>query len=368
MLLVITYRSPFLWLVPLTVVGVADQLAAVLATHTLAAFGVPGTSRRSASSRVLVFGAGTDYALLLISRYRDELRVTEDRREAMATPCGARPRPCSPARPPSCSACSPCCCRSFPATRGLGLACAVGVVVAAIFALVVLPAALVVFGRWIFWPKVPQVGAAGLADGHSFWRRVGDAVANRPAGFVTVTVIVAGRHGVRHHPDPDRARRGRPVPEKPEAIAAGERLAESFPAGDRRPGLRHDPRRRRRSVADACARSTGVSAVRVAASGERRHRGRRRDRRAGRLGRGRRHRRGAARRRGRHPDTHVGGTEAEALDAAERRPPRPAGDHADHPAAGAGRARRCCCARSSPRWCWWPPWSRPTSPAWACRG
>ena len=62
----------------------------------------------------------------------------------------------------------------FPATRGLGLACAVGVVVAATFALVVLPAALVVFGRWIFWPKVPHVGETGLADGNSFWRRVGD--------------------------------------------------------------------------------------------------------------------------------------------------------------------------------------------------
>ena len=80
----------------------------------------------------------------------------------------------------------------FPATRGLGLACAVGVVVAAIFALVVLPAALVVFGRWIFWPKVPHVGQVGLADGQSFWRRVGDAVAKRPAGFVTVTVLALG--------------------------------------------------------------------------------------------------------------------------------------------------------------------------------
>ena len=50
-LLVITYRSPVLWLVPLLVVGVADQLAAVLATHVLAAFDVPGTSRPSASCR-----------------------------------------------------------------------------------------------------------------------------------------------------------------------------------------------------------------------------------------------------------------------------------------------------------------------------
>ena len=80
-------------------------------------------------------------------------------------PAAAPPRPCSPARRPSCWACSPCCCRSSRPPAGSGLACAVGVVVAATFALVVLPAALVVFGRWIFWPKVPHVGETGLADG-----------------------------------------------------------------------------------------------------------------------------------------------------------------------------------------------------------
>ena len=84
LLLIITYRSPVLWLVPLTVVGVADQLAAVLATRTLAAFDVQWDESTIGILSVLVFGAGTDYALLLISRYRDELRVTEDRREAMA--------------------------------------------------------------------------------------------------------------------------------------------------------------------------------------------------------------------------------------------------------------------------------------------
>src|SRR4051794_20422432 len=82
LLLVITYRSPFLWLVPLTVVAVADQLAGVLATHTLAAFGVLWDESTIGILSVLVFGAGTDYALLLISRYRDELRVTADRRAA----------------------------------------------------------------------------------------------------------------------------------------------------------------------------------------------------------------------------------------------------------------------------------------------
>src|SRR5690606_32419210 len=79
---------------------------------------------------------------------------------------------------------------AFPTTRGLGLACAVGVVVAASFVLIVLPATLVVFGRWIFWPKVPRTGQASLADSRSLWRRVGDAVARHPKRFVAGTLVL----------------------------------------------------------------------------------------------------------------------------------------------------------------------------------
>ena len=159
-LLVITYRSPFLWLVPLTVVGVADQLAAVLATHTLAAFGVPWDESTIGILSVLVFGAGTDYALLLICRYRDELRITEDRREAMAIALRRTAEAVLSSATTVVLGLLTLLLSLFPATRGLGLACAVGVVVAASFALVVLPAALVVFGRWIFWPQ----GAARRRD------------------------------------------------------------------------------------------------------------------------------------------------------------------------------------------------------------
>jgi RND superfamily putative drug exporter len=69
-LLVITYRSPILWVIPLLVVGIADQTASVLATQALAGLGVAWDESTTGILSVLVFGAGTDYALLLISRYR----------------------------------------------------------------------------------------------------------------------------------------------------------------------------------------------------------------------------------------------------------------------------------------------------------
>ena len=266
LLLVITYRSPFLWLVPLTVVAVADQLAAVLATHTLAAFGVLWDESTIGILSVLVFGAGTDYALLLISRYRDELRVTPDRRQAMAHALGRTAEAVLSSATTVVLGLLTLLLSVFPATRGLGLACAVGVVVAAAFALVVLPAALVVFGRWIFWPKVPHVGETGLADGHSFWRRVGDAVAKRPAAFVVVTLLALGVMAAGITQIQTGLKGSDQFLQKPEAISAGERLAQSFPAGAADPA--HVVTRGDGAALEATVRGVdGISGARVTASG-----------------------------------------------------------------------------------------------------
>jgi len=235
LLLIVTYRSPVLWLVPLTVVGVADQLAATLATRTLAAFDVQWDESTIGILSVLVFGAGTDYALLLISRYRDELRVTEDRREAMAHALSRTAEAVLASSTTVVIGLLTLLLSVFPTTRGLGLACAVGVVVAAVFVLVVLPAALVVFGRWIFWPKVPRTGQASLADSRSFWRRIGDAVSRHPGRFAVVTLVVLTVAGGGISQIRTGLGGADQFLQKPEAIAAGERLAESFPAGSADP-------------------------------------------------------------------------------------------------------------------------------------
>ncbi len=105
-LLLLTYRSPILWVVPLAVVGVADRVAAVLATRTLDLVGLPWDESTVGILSVLVFGAGTDYALLLISRYRDELKLHRGPVRRDASRAGRRPaRRCSRARRPWSSAC-----------------------------------------------------------------------------------------------------------------------------------------------------------------------------------------------------------------------------------------------------------------------
>jgi len=235
LLLLVTYRSPTLWLIPLLVIGLGDVFASTAATRVLEATGVPWDESTTGILSVLVFGAGTDYALLLISRYRDELKRHGSRHEAM----GVALRRTSEAVFASSSTVFlgllTLLLSVFPTTRGLGLACAVGIVIAAGFALVLLPAVLVQFGRWVFWPLVPREGQPALADGTSIWKRVGNTVDKRPPLFIaaTVAVLAVAAFGTT------RIDLGLPTNEQflqePEAISAADRLGESFPAGSADP-------------------------------------------------------------------------------------------------------------------------------------
>ena len=266
-LLVITYRSPILWLIPLTVIGVADRVAMVAATHALSALDVAGDESTTGILSVLVFGAGTDYALLLISRYRDELRRHADRRKAMSVAVSRTAEAVLSSASTVVLGVLTLLLSAFPTTRGLGLASAIGIVIAAGFALIVLPAALVVFGRWVFWPKIPHEGEAALADTRTLWRRMGDVVAARPRTVAATTVaglLVAslGALGINA---------GLSVSdqflEKPEAIAASERLAQSYPASSADPAwvvTTDDPQ----AVLAAVEGADGVTSARVSNEGD----------------------------------------------------------------------------------------------------
>ncbi|CAM3202250.1 MMPL family transporter [Nocardioides dubius] len=230
-LLVITYRSPVLWIIPLLVVGVADRVAAVGSTHLLAAVDLPWDGTTQGILSVLVFGAGTNYALLLISRYRDELRAHPDRREAMAR---ALPRTAEAVLASATTVIVGLLTLLLsltPTTRGLGLSCAAGVVVAMIFALVVLPAVLVCFDRWIFWPMRPRVGETQLVDAPSIWRRIGTLVSARPRTVALGTVLALGVLATGALSLQTGLDKTDLFVTEPEAIAAADRLSESFPAG-----------------------------------------------------------------------------------------------------------------------------------------
>ena len=187
LLLIVTYRSPVLWLVPLAVIGFADRVAAVLGGAIADAFGMSPDGSTSGITSVLVFGAGTNYALLLISRYREELGRNENHRAAL----GVAVRQAGPAIVASNAtvvlALLTLVLASSPSTRSLGVQAASGLVVAAVFVLLVLPPMMASFGRRLFWPFIPRVGAKPLTDS-GIWHRIADAVARRPGRVATVAI------------------------------------------------------------------------------------------------------------------------------------------------------------------------------------
>jgi RND superfamily putative drug exporter len=183
---------------------------------------------------VLVFGAGTNYALLLIARYREELMVCEDRHEAMAKALkGAGPAIIASGGTVVLALLT----LSFAelgGNRALGIVCASGVVVAMISALGVLPAAIVVFGRGLFWPFVPRFGDVNKSE-TGWWARLGTRVSKRPVTVAIVGVAILGALAVGGNgvtigiPETEQFR------VKPEAVTGIEVLAEAFPAGTSAP-------------------------------------------------------------------------------------------------------------------------------------
>nr|WP_232291730.1 MMPL family transporter [Frankia sp. QA3] len=157
-ILLVVYRSPLLWLVPLVSVGIADQTAAGIISLLARHGGLTVNGQSSGILRVLVFGAGTDYALLLIARYREELTRHRDPRHAMHEAM----RHAGPAILASAgTVVIGMLCLLFgvlASDRGLGPVGAIGISTALVTMTTLLPAAMVLCGRRLFWPFVPHFG------------------------------------------------------------------------------------------------------------------------------------------------------------------------------------------------------------------
>ena len=191
LLLLLTYRSPILWILPIfsVIVALASSLGLIYFLAKYADLTVNGQSQAIVS--ILVLGAGTDYALLLVARYREELRRHEDRHEAMAFALH-RATPAIIASAGTVIVGMLCLLLAdMNSTAGLGPVCAIGVGVALLAMITLLPALLVIFGRWMFWPKKPDFGSFEPTS-TGLWAKVGAFIAPRPRKVWIVTTLALG--------------------------------------------------------------------------------------------------------------------------------------------------------------------------------
>ncbi len=251
-LLLLIYRSPTLWLVPLlsvvAAIGLSEWAVYQLAVHA----GLVVSGQSGGILTVLVFGAGTDYALLIVARYREELRRHEDHHDAMR----AALHRASPTILASASTvilgllCL--LAAELNSERGLGPIGAIGIASALLAQLTFLPALLVVFGRRLFWPARPvyQPGEAAAANG--FWAKTAVRIARRPrpiwAGTaVALLILTAGVAGLNLGLQQTQS-----FVNTPQSVAGQRLYAQHFPAGGSEPVI---------IIADAAKAGPVVAAV-----------------------------------------------------------------------------------------------------------
>lgn len=259
-LLLMTYRSPVLWLFPVLAVGFAAVLTQaatyLLATHA----SLPVDPQSAGILMVLVFGVGTDYALLLIARYREELHRHEDRHAAMQLAL-RRTFPAVLASAATIAVGLSCLYfADISSSRSLGLVGAVGAVCAFLALVTVLPALLVIVGRWVFWPFVPRHGTP--VHGHrTVWSRIGAAVARRPRRSWLVSLGVTGALALGVVGMDFGLKQSELFQDKPESVVAQERISAHYPSGASDPADIVTNAGAKDAVRAAAAQVDGVAAV-----------------------------------------------------------------------------------------------------------
>jgi putative drug exporter of the RND superfamily len=190
-LLGLIYRSPLIAVIPLVVVGFAYSIAQGF-VYLYAKSGGTVSDNSATILVVLMFGVGTDYCLLLVSRYREELHSYEDKHEAMARAL-QRAGPAILASGMTVALTMlVLLLATVGSTHSLGPVSAIGVTVAFTAGLTLLPALLTIAGRRGFWPRrrfvAYQPDWTGEGERLGVWRRVGMRVLQRPALALAVTV------------------------------------------------------------------------------------------------------------------------------------------------------------------------------------
>ena len=185
-ILLIIYRSPLLALLPVISVGMALIVAQSIAALLTDNLGLALNGQVTAIMAVLMFGAGTDFTLFIVSRYREELPVRENRFEAIAVTMRAVGPSIASSAGTTAVAMMALILALSGSLKTMGPMLAMAIVVMLIAALTLIPAALVAMGRVAFWP-MKQLKAS---DGQSgFWSRVGALISRRPGTLLAVTIV-----------------------------------------------------------------------------------------------------------------------------------------------------------------------------------
>ena len=234
-ILIIVYRSPILWVIPLLTAAIALTFATMIVYYLAKANIIDLNAQTQGILDVLVLGAATDYALLLISRYREELHLHQSRFVAMRVALRGVVEPILASGSTVIAGLMVLLLSDLSSNRGLGPVGSIGIACAMFAALTLLPAALVLFGRWIFWPKKPVYGAVDEKMS-GLWSRVGNLVDRKPKPvWISTAVALVIFAGFSLTLKSDGLAQTDAFTARPDSVIGLEKLGEHFPSGEGTP-------------------------------------------------------------------------------------------------------------------------------------
>lgn len=235
LILIVVYRSPVLWILPLFSAVIALSTAGGLVYLLTKNDVIDLNGQSQGILSVLVLGAATDYALLLISRYREELHHHDHPAQAMKAAYKGVFEPILASGATVIAALLVLLLSDLSGNRGLGPVGAIGIAAAMVTILTLLPALLIVFGRWIFWPRIPRNDDVN-AQLTGTWAKIGSAVEKRPRKLWMITAVVlivlAGFSTTLNAKGLSTADA---FTQRPDSVVGLELLGEHFPGGSGQP-------------------------------------------------------------------------------------------------------------------------------------
>jgi putative drug exporter of the RND superfamily len=235
LILIVVYRSPVLWILPLFSAVIALSTAGGLVYLLTKNDVIDLNGQSQGILSVLVLGAATDYALLLISRYREELHHFEHPAQAMKAALKGVFEPIVASGATVISALLVLLLSDLSGNRGLGPVGAIGVAAAVITILTLLPALLVAFGRWIFWPRIPRNDDVNTQLTGT-WAKIGSAVEKRPRKLWIVTALgLAILAGFSTTLNAKGLSTADAFTQRPDSVVGLELLGEHYPGGSGQP-------------------------------------------------------------------------------------------------------------------------------------
>ncbi len=232
-ILLLVYRSPVMPVLALLGVGWTLATAQFLSALAASTFDLPISSQITALMSVLVFGAGTDYTIFVVARYREELRRQGNRWSAMATAVARLGPAISSSGGTTIVVMALLLLASFGSFRGMGPTLGMAIFVTVCAGLTLIPAIVVLAGRWVFWP----VSLERAIRPSTLWRRVADWTTKKPWATLLAALVVLGSFALGNLQLEQTFDQVASLPDGTDSKIGFEILAESGTTGSAQPGF-----------------------------------------------------------------------------------------------------------------------------------